>query len=178
MKKIIFALILSTSILVSTTSFAETGQSYFGVGYHLGSYDETGFPKANLNGLKIKGGKYISDTVAVEGHYTLGMGSDTVTYLGVDVDIELKYAISAFLKADLPLSETAKIYGLLGFTKAELEASALGTTITEDDSGLSYGFGVDVNITEDILIGGEYIIYLDESNYDYTAFNIGITKLF
>lgn len=182
MNKTILALTLVTSISVSTASVAETGQSYFGAGYHSGSYNQTGLPKASLNALKIKGGKYITDRIAIEGHLALGMGSDRVTVttfgLDVDVDVELENAISVFLKGDFPLLDSTTIYGLIGATKGELTVSSLGSSVTEDGSGLSYGLGVDVNIREDLLVGGEYIMYFDESDFDYTGFNISITKLF
>jgi opacity protein-like surface antigen len=166
-------LCLFVFFLASGGAFAGEEKQYVGFGYHLGSYDEDGFPGADLNGIKIKGGKYVSDNVAVEGHFLMGVGSDTV----IGVDIELDTAISIFLKGDLPLSDTARVYGLLGYTKGELTASVPGFSISEDDSGLSFGFGVDVNLAPDLLIGGEYISYIDESDYDYTGFNLTITKL-
>ena len=168
---------------LSAAVHAETGQSYFGVGYHMGTYDESGFPKANPTGLKIKAGKYISENLAMEGHFTLGMQSDTVKvyvpgYGNLNVDIDLKNAISLFLKADLPLAQTGKIYGLFGFTRGELEGSALGYSYSEDDSGLSYGFGIDIKVNQDMYLGGEYIMYIDESGYDYSGINLGITSSF
>ena len=170
---------LATIATLSTFNvYAEIGDTYLGAGYHLGTYDEAGFPTLNPNGIKIKAGKYVADNVAIEGHLLFGAGSDTTTYLGVDVDLKLKQAISVFVKGDMPLSPTANFYGLLGFTKGKLEASALGTTFSEDDSGLSYGIGAEVMMGNDMYVSGEYVFYLSESDYDYTGFNIGISKKF
>ena len=183
MKKVLCAVILS-SLFLSMNSFAGSeGQSYFGASYHMGTYEEDGLPSADLTGLNIKGGAYIADNVAVEGRYTLGMDSDTVSVFvpgfgNVDVELELDSAISIFVKGDLPVSNAANIYGLIGFTKAELTATVLGSSYTDDDSGLSYGFGVEAAINDDMFINGEYIMYLDEDDYEYTGINIGITKLF
>lgn len=167
---------LVASCIITSTAMAEN--TYFGAGYHIGTYDESGFPKANPGGIKIEAGKYIAENVAIEGHLLFGAGSDTVTYLGVDVDVKLKNAISVFVKGDLPVSETANLYGLLGFTKGKLEASALGTTISEDDSGLSYGIGAEAGFGNDLYFSGEYVFYISESDYDYTGFNIGLHKRF
>ena len=157
---------------------ASADNTYLGVGYHFGTYDESGFPEANLNGIKLEVGTYVAPNVAIEGHLLFGSGSDTVTYLGTDIDLKLKNAISVFVKGGLPLSEAANLYGLLGFTKGKLEASVLGTTFSEDDSGLSYGFGAEVAVGSNMYISGEYIMYISELDYDYTGFNIGISRRF
>ena len=176
MKAVSKLVIISVITLGSISANADN--AYVGLGYHLGTYDESGFPEANPNGIKLEAGKYVAPNVAIEGHLLLGAGSDTVTYLGVDVDLKLKNAISVFIKGDLPISDTANLYGLLGFTKIKLEASALGTTFSDDDNGLSYGLGAELGIGNDLFMSGEYIFYISESDYDYTGFNIGISKRF
>jgi len=176
MKAVSKLVIISVIALGSISANAEN--AYVGLGYHLGTYDESGFPKLNPNAIKLEVGKYVAQNVAIEGHLLFGAGSDTITYLGVDVDLKLKNAISVFIKGDLPMSDTANLYGLLGFTKGKLEASVLGTTFSEDDSGLSYGFGAEVGLGNDLYMSGEYILYISESDYDYTGFNIGISKRF
>lgn len=170
---------LATIATLSTFNvYAEIGDTYLGAGYHLGTYDEAGFPTLNPNGIGIKVGKFVADNVAIEGQLAFGAGSDSTTYLGVDVDLKLKQAISVFVKGYMPLSSSANVYGLLGFTKGKLEASASGTTISADDSGLSYGIGAETKMGNDMYISGEYIFYISESDYDYTGFNIGISKKF
>ena len=164
---------------------ASEGQRYFGASYHMGTYKENGVPSADLTGLNIKGGAYIADNVAVEGRFTLGMSSDTVSVFvpgfgNFDVEVELKNAISIFVKGDLPVSSTVNAYGLVGFTKGEIKATVtdLDLSVTDDDSGLSYGVGVEAAVNNDMFISGEYVMYLDEDAYKYTGINIGFTKLF
>ena len=168
--------LLAATLITSSAAIAEG--TYIGAGYHIGTYDESGFPKANPDGIKLEVGKYIAENVAIEGHLLFGAGSDTVTFLGTDVELKLKNALSVFIKGDLPLSESANVYGLLGFTKGKLEASALGTTVSENDSGLSYGIGAEAGFGSNIYFSGEYIFYISESDYDYTGFNIGLHKKF
>lgn len=178
MKKAVGSILFGASLIMSTNSFASEGQTYFGADFHMGTYDETGFPKANPTGVGIKAGKYFSDNVAFEGRLLLGMGDDTVRFLGVDVDLELDNALSLFVKADMPLSPSANVYGLLGFTKGKLNASVGSFATSADDSGLSYGIGAEAEISESLLLSGEYIFYISENDYDYTGFNIGVKKLF
>ena len=173
--------LLAVSLIMATSSVvAEEGKSYFGVGYHIGQYEETGAPKANPSGIKLEFGKYLIDNVAIEGQFTLGAGEDTVEYLGVDVDIKVKSAISLFIKGDIDLGEKANLYGLIGFTKGEIEATIpeFNYSVSASDTGLSYGFGVEIFTSNDFSVSGEYISYLSESGYDYSGFNLGFAKSF
>lgn len=164
------------SLLFSASIGAEN--AYFGAGYHFGAYDETGVPEANPGAIQLRMGKYVNESVAVEGRVLLGASSDTVEFLGTDIEVDIKNALSVFVKADLPLSESGNFYGLLGFSKGKLEATALGSTLSADDSGLSYGMGIELGLTDNLYFSGEYIMYLSEDDYDYNAFNLGIHKLF
>ena len=190
MYKAIFRFCIVATLLISNYVFAEEGVAYMGAGYHMGTYDESGFDEYNPTGLKLKAGKYIAENVAIEGHLIFGIGSDEKTYnipgsiIGnpVELELEIKNAISVFVKGDMPLSNTANIYGLLGFTKAKAEVTATGPggsiSGSDDDSGLSYGFGAEVGFGNNMYVSGEYVIYISESDYDYSGFNIGISKEF
>jgi len=171
--------VIAVSFFINSMAVsANEGVKYGGVGYHLGSYEETGLSSASLTGLELKFGSYISDTVALEGRLTIGTGNDTISVFGIGVDIELNNALSLFLKGDIPLSPTANLYGLIGFTKGKITASVLGFSVSEDDSGLSYGIGAESKLSDDVYFSGEYVFYLSEDTYDYEGFNFGIKKLF
>lgn len=176
MKSITKTMLFSVALFTLSTANAEN--AYLGASYHLGTYDETDFPEANPNSIKIKAGNYIAENIAIEGHLLFGADSDTITYFGVDVEVELKNVLSVFAKGDIPVSESSNFYGLLGFSKGKLEASALGITVSEDDSGLSYGLGLETEFGDDMYFSGEYVLYISESEYDYGGFNFGFHKLF
>lgn len=180
MKSLAIPAFLLTSAIAATSAFAEPGSPYIGASFHLGTYDESNFPKANPNGIKIEMGKYLADNVAIESHLLLGSGSDTITESGIDFGVKLKNVLSFFVKGDIPISESANFYGLIGFTKGKLEFSipAYGLSGSDDDSGLSYGLGIEAEISDNLYFSGEYVYYLSDSDYDYTGFNFGISKLF
>ncbi len=173
--KFILQLLFISIVGISSMSVYAEGMT-LGMGYHLGTYDGGSGFKANPNAIKLEATKYLADNVAIEGHLLFGSGSDTIS--GTDADLKLKNAMSVFIKGDLPLSDSANLYGLLGFSQGKLEMSVPGGTMSDDDSGLSYGFGVEVAIANDLYISGEYILYISESDYDYTGFNIGLAKKF
>jgi len=175
MKCSILAILLAIAGFSSTAAAENT---YFGGNFHLGTYSESGFPDLDPTGVRVKAGKYFAENIAIEGSIILGMTSGDATVEGIGVELELKNALSVFVKGDLPLSDAANIYGLLGFTKGKLEASVLGQTNSEDDSGLSYGFGAETRFSENLYLFGEYVIYISESDYDYTGLNVGLHKKF
>lgn len=178
MKKLVAAVCMISMGVASHASLASENQGSLGVVYHMGTYSETGIPDANLSALGIRFGKQFSENASFEAHLGIGMADDTVYVSGFDVDVELDNVISLFIKGDIPLSSAAKVYGLLGFTKGEITATAMGFSFSESDSGLSYGLGAEAEIGNDLSIVGDYIFYLDESEYDYAGFNIGFKKRF
>ncbi|WP_430460985.1 porin family protein [Thalassolituus sp. LLYu03] len=175
-------LFIITGMMLSSTSmtFADENPGYIGLGYHMGKYEESGLSDAEPSALKIEVGKYLNSNVAIEGQFLFGLGDDTVDVDGLDVDLELKNAISIFVKGDIDLGEKANLYGLIGFTKGKLEATIdeYDVSVSEDDSGLSYGFGIEGEVADGVSLNGEYIIYLSEDDYDYSGFNFGISKRF
>jgi len=176
MKKSLFVI----AMLSSSAVLAANGDSYFGGGYHMGNYDETGFPSASPSALKIEYGRYITNSIAIEGHFAFGMSEDTISVDGIDAEIEIEQAISLFVKGDINLNESVNLYGLAGFTKGKLKATLpdFDETISENDSGFSYGLGLEAQTSGGIIFSGEYIMYLSEDEYDYSGINLGIAKKF
>lgn len=177
MKKV---LALFVSVIVSASATAADNQSYFGGAYHSGVYEEQYLSDANPASLKLKYGQYLSPNLAIEGHLLFGISDDSINVNGIDVDIELSQALSIFLKGDINLTATTNLYGLIGFSRGELEASVpeFDVSVTEKDSDLSYGVGIESEISPNLLISAEYISYLSEDTYDYSGFNFGISKKF
>jgi opacity protein-like surface antigen len=170
------------SLLLSQLSFASDGFDYFGTSLQRGSYEETGLSTINPTSVKFSAGKYLAKNIAIEGQFILGLSGDTAVVEGVDVELELKNAISLFGKAEFPVNSNVMAYGLLGLTKGKLEANFeyQGTQFetSESDSGLSYGLGGSMKMKEGTNLTAEYISYLDEDEYEYSAINIGLNVNF
>lgn len=166
------------AMLCSSVTFAANGDSYFGGGFHIGKYEENEFPSASPRALKLEFGKYITDAVALEGHFALGLGGDTLSTQALDIDLELEQAISLFVKGDINLNENVNFYGLFGVSRGKFKATIpeFDVSFSDDDSGFSYGFGIEAKNTNGVVFSAEYIMYLSEDEYDYSGFNIGIAK--
>ena len=179
MKKV-SAMVLIGGALLSFNASAEEARGYFGVGYHLGLYDEDQISDFTPTGLKFKIGKYLNKSVAVEANFVFGVEEDRQEILGFDFDLGIKNSLSLFVKGDIDINDSALFYGLLGFSKGKLEFDVpdVGVSGADSDSGLSYGFGIEVGVGSDLYLSGEYVLYMSKDDYDYSAFNFGMSVLF
>lgn len=172
-------LTLSCLVAVSTPAYAEQAQGYYGIGYHMGSYENTGVPEADIGAIAFRAGGYLNQVIALEARLALGISDDTVRTNTLNpVDIDLDTALSVFVKADVPMTPFVNAYGLLGLTRGEIETSSAGLTASESETGLSYGLGIEGEISRRTSLSIEYVQLLDEDAFEYTAINVGITARF
>lgn len=174
--------LLITTLLLSSIPLAQAGdtKNYFGAQYAMGEYDEAGFPVANPTAVVLRGGTFINKNFSVEGRFGFGLGDGSVTYSGVPVDLAVDSLFGAYALGHLPINKVMSIYGAIGYTSGELTATVPGTTIavTESDSGMSFGLGADFNVSEKMAINVEYMNYLNETGYTFSALAVGLTGSF
>lgn len=169
---------LGVCATLSAIAHAETaGQSYLSIQYGLGTYSEEGFEDANPNFLMGKLGYFVNDGLSLEGRLGIGVGDDSINdpFAG-ELTIEVDSLIGVYGVGHARISEAFSLYGLLGFTRGELTATApaFGMSFSDDDTGLSYGVGLNIGSSESTSLNIEYTQYLDETYYDFTAVGLGI----
>jgi len=167
MEKIL--LVVTLAFLYSPISLAASeGNSYGGFQYALVTYEEDGFDDIEPTALVGRYGQFVSDNVAIEGRLGIGLQDDSIDVLGVDVDLEIDHLLGVYGVFHATSNSDTSVYGVLGFTQGELSVDVLGETFTDDDSGLSYGFGVNIQ-----SFNIEYMMYLDEDDYEVSAISLG-----
>lgn len=129
------------------------GSSYGGVSFSQLTYDEDGVsddPK--LTALTGRFGYFVANQIAIEGRLGFGLSDDTVTVNDfgqtVDVDFEIDRLFGIYAVGHLPLSNTASLYAVLGFTDIKATFSAEGLSFSGTDSGFSYGAGAEFQASE------------------------------
>ena len=168
MKKIL--LVITFAFFHSSISLAASeGDTYGGFQYGLLTYSEDGFPDLEPTALAGRYGQFVNDNISVEGRFGIGMQDDTA--LGVSIELDTFYGVYGVAHASS--NSDVSFYGVFGFTKGKLTASIPGFSISDSDSGLSYGFGVDFN-----SFNIEYMLYLDEDFYDISAISFGYKSYF
>ena len=147
--------------------------NYWGAQYALVTYDEKGIDEFEPTALVFRLGRFITDNISVEGRLGFGLQDDDVDIGAINAEVEVDKLYGFYGVFHTSGSDDTNVYGVLGFTKGELEATVLGETFEGDDSGLSYGIGANFrgfNI--------EYMSYLDEDDYDVTAISLGYRRMF
>lgn len=134
-------------------------------------------------GLIFRLGNNVNENFSVEGRLGLGLSDDTITVSdGIDtvsLSIELDTLIGVYGVGHVILSESSSVYGLIGITKVDgtLSASLSGGgsgSLSDDETGLSFGVGADIGLSNTVALNIEYIQYLNKSAFDVSALAFGV----
>ncbi len=177
----IASLPIAAVLVLSNASAADGAQTYIGVQYAQFEEDDLDLePTAAV----IRMGSLTDQGYGFEGRFGFGLSSDDVSefdpfFFGdvVTVDLEIDTLFGAYLvgRAD---AGAASIYGIIGFTMIDytIEASVgtLSGSDSDDESDLSYGFGVDFDVSDKVRLNIEYMQYIDKSEIDASAISVGL----
>lgn len=158
MKRLALAMAVAT---FSAQTFADTHdieRPYAGVDYQMGIHEQSG-EEANPTAVRLRAGTQLSPYFAVEAHAAFGTSSDELSPDGgVTVfDIELQALYAVFLRPQLPLGDVGSLYGLLGYSYADLESN---TSSGYQKKG-SFGVGADFKVYKNVRINADYVEYID-----------------
>lgn len=119
--------------------------------YSIGgsSYDET----YSGGHLRLKGGYRFTDMFAIEGQLLSGSSDTQNDPFGNPYKMTTGPIAGLYGRLDIPLGETAGLYGLLGVasTSTEYQTQVGGAPIDKNKgASLSFGFGLQVRFTEHV----------------------------
>ena len=148
--------------------------TYFGLGYGSVSYDrEDAFPTAAPAVLAFKLGREINRNLAFEARAGFGVGDDTVSVLGVPVDVRIDHYFGLYGKGTLPLSESFSVYGLIGVIAGKVTARGFGYSASSSDTALSYGLGIDLGVSRHAGLTFEWVELFEGTGYQVEAASLG-----
>ncbi len=146
MKKTCLAVTLC-ALIATTNTYARSG-SYAGVSFGQMAFDFDVVEFEDTT-FKLFGGHQINDLIAVEGHYAKmddtqsGVNLETSTFGVSAVITPIKNnKISPFVK--------------IGWNKLSAELSVNSSSADEDNSGITFGGGVQVAVAKNIVLRAEY----------------------
>ena len=172
MRVIMTALALAAAPLAA--AHAQSGQSAYGeVGYARVSFDDVGF---NAAGGRL--GLDINEYFGVEGEAFFGVGEDSSTVMGVDVDASLNYSVGLYGVLRASVREATDVYGRLGYASSEVEASAMGASVSGSEDAVAGGVGV-----RHFINGGPFgvrgdITYASFDDGEATTYSITLMRRF
>ena len=179
MKKFIVSLVVAGAVITSSSSsLADAGNStYIGIQYAIGNYSEDGITE-DFDPTVLVGrfGKFFNKNFALEGRLGIGLQDDTqhLSQFGFDGTVEIDTILGVNGVGNANISETSSVYGLIGFSRVEGTATALGFSNSDDDTGLSFGVGADLGISNNVSLNIEYVSYLSKSDFDFSTLGFGV----
>lgn len=181
MKKSTLAVLIL--LAYSGVSFAQ-GEKYFGIDYAMVNSESTN-DDWDTGMLFGRIGMQLQPGLAVEGYLGLGIQDDeTTTPSGCDTQtVSTDSIIGAQIKASADLDKV-NLHANIGFNQvsATFEISGAAScyglgwseTYDDDETGISFGFGADFEISDKSAISANYTIFYDD---DYAGEDITIGGL-
>ena len=166
MKKLTLVILL---LLTSNAYAYEVGDTYVGVQFGQADIEIEGIDDIEATYGLLRLGIFLTPALALDLRYGDGVDDDEV--MGVDFSIDRIAGLYALYHFNL--GSAASVYGLIGYSEADLKAEANGDSIIEDKDDVSYGIGLNIG-----NFNLEYTQVLEGSDYEVNAASIGYTYHF
>ena len=149
----LLALAMSLSLPISVRA-----EGYIGLdGSSIGIAGPDVSDELNPLGLRGRVGLPMGQLLDLEAH--LGFGQEE-NVDGVD-KFDTSFA-GVYLKAYLPLGQRSALYGLAGGATVQITRTLHGRDISEEQSGFSYGFGLETELTRRLDLTADWMRYASE----------------
>jgi OOP family OmpA-OmpF porin len=143
------------------------------VGGHIGQSDIDELNEKDTS-FKVLGGYQINKNFAVEAGY-IDFGKVSSGPVNVKAN-----ALELVGVGSLPITNQFSVYGKLGFARGEVKASSPLGSATEDSVEVTYGAGVQYDVSRNLGIRGEWQKYPDlgDGASDVSVLSIGVIYRF
>jgi opacity protein-like surface antigen len=136
--------------------------AYVGLGLGQLRYSEQGLDSITPTTGSVFVGARLAQYLAIEGRVGGGLGSANTNGYGLQV----RSVFAGYLKGSVPLGSGLSIYGLGGVANVDLQRDfGLGYT---DDTGLSYGLGINLDLASSATLGLEWTHLVSGNNFGYS----------
>ncbi len=133
-----FVLAASAAVAVLATTGAQAQDYTFS-----GGYERADFDGIELDTIVLRGAYFFNENFGLEGQVNFGVNDETVTIGGVTADVDLDYGFGGFGVYRFQASDNFNILARAGYVHAEVEASASGITVSEDDGAFAAGLAAE-----------------------------------
>ncbi len=159
-------------------SYADHIGTYFSIEHtsvSVGSSSHHSTSSADPSGLRFKFGTRLTHSFDLEAQ--LGAAVDEKSKL--DTEFSAAYA-GVYLKGYLPLGFKSALFGLAGMSYMDLTQSNDQLESTNYQSGFSYGFGLETQLTKNLDLTADYMRYTQYTGVfdELSAVNFGLKVYF
>ena len=142
MKPLFYTATLLSALTIASTSSAQDSGAYAGFSIGFLKYEEDGISANPTLGVG-RVGYNINPNFAIEGELGFTLATDTIDEGGIEFDVGASYQ-AIFAKGSIAASDNVNLFARAGVMKAELEAEAMGITVSVDDTSFAYGIGAEI----------------------------------
>ena len=165
--------ILTLPALLCCASVAQADGAYVGAKLGLVSVDASEFDNATNAGI-VLGYDFVRSnaTFSVEGELTTTLSDGDLSMPGAgkaewDITTMAIYGVTK-----LQLSNSAYLKGKLGVLNEDVSVNTAFGSFSEDDTGMSFGFGLGFKIREMVSLEVEYTIIEDDVDFFSVGSNL------
>jgi opacity protein-like surface antigen len=175
------AVIALSGVTLDQPLFAESG-NYIGLQYGVTTYEENGTPELEPAMGILRIGWRDANRLSYEARFGTGLRSGEDRIFGQSsalAEVEVDSLFGAYVLADLDLSASFSLYGLLGITSLEATASAslgeFSDSVSHRESGPSFGIGLNYELWHNIPLNVEFVSYANGDDFSARTLSLGVT---
>ncbi len=171
-----FAVLLATGLATIGTAEARDmyksgmGELYTGLNYSFINLDADRVGDADVGTLSAKVGVMATPLLGLEARAGFGVDEDRI---GI-ADYSLDNFYGGYATFNLANPSPVTPYAVLGFTRVEVEADSPLGTATEDDTDVSYGIGLRVEVAPSVSGNLEYMRYYEDDDVTVDGLGLGV----
>ncbi len=150
------------------------GSLYAGGNYTLVDFEEGDFD-GDLGTLSGKIGGYVTPIFGLEARAGFGVDDED---LGFNTDLSVNNFFGGYATINAVNESPVTPYGIIGFTRYELELDGPFGSEKEDESDLSFGAGLNIAFSDQLSGNVEYMRYVDKGDATVDGLGLGLTVHF
>ncbi len=171
-KNVFIATVATAGIAFAGTAAAQDmyksgmGGLYAGLNYTFMDVDFDGIASADVGTLSGKVGVMANEFLGIEARAGFGVDDDRIA----GTKVELDSFFGGYATINMVNESPVTPYAVLGFTRVE---ASLGS-VSDDDSDLSYGAGLNFKFAQNLSGNVEYMRYYDDSDITIDGIGLGV----
>ncbi|MFT6876790.1 MAG: outer membrane immunogenic protein [Granulosicoccus sp.] len=149
--------------------------SYIGVDGASISVENQLDNELNPHGMRLRLGMRLSDLLDMELHLGGGTDSSTPAFESFSATY-----VGAYLKVYSPFGQRSSLFGLAGVSGISYSQEVNGRTFTDSQSGFSYGFGMETQISDRLDLSADFMRYSNNGSEfsELSAISFGVKYYF
>ena len=166
---------LLVCLMFAAFSMQARASSYIGIDGSSVTVENTVDDDVNPRGLRLRLGTRLDSFFDIEVHAGGAVDNSTLAFEELGVTY-----IGLYAKGYLPVGERSALFALVGGASVELTQSVGRGEFSDDRSGLSYGFGLETQLSHYLDLSADFMRYSlnDDEFSEVSAVNLGLKWYF